>query len=107
MSVFSTLNVYGGKYEVVSTSKLDQDELATCAKVVVENHPLQDSPEVPRPTMCFYRAGGTTVFVPVSRDSTTLNIGDLVDPSSIELIQLAKEGSSTIVRADGMPLKQL
>lgn len=105
MSVFSSSIVkeYGGTpWEVTDTEKLEQAEIDAIQDITVITKE-QDWGE--STSMCFLMKSGRTRFIPLSRDSD-LEEGDTVDPESVVLLTLSREGDDDIVRADGSILEK-
>lgn len=94
MSIFTALNTYGGNWNVTGTPEtLSEKEISGIDTVVVKDSKFGAS-------MCFMLKGGREKFIPLSRDSE-LEVGEVVDPSSVSIVRLEKAGESPIYRADG------
>lgn len=50
---------------------------------------------------CFFMKDGTTIYTPMSTDSTHNSIGDLLDLTTLEVVVLEKEGETDIERIRG------
>ena len=92
-SFLSSLQEYGGAYQVAKQAKLSNEDLASLSKITVVNSDFGES-------MCFHTLAGTMKFVPLDKDSK-LTAGQTVDPQSVTIKQLEKPGFSSILRADG------
>ena len=105
MSVFSSSIVkeYGGTpWEVTDTEKLEQEEIDAIQDITVVTKEQEWGEST---SMCFLMKTGRVRFIPLSRDSE-LEEGDQVDPTSVVLLTLSREGDDDIVRADGAILEE-
>lgn len=97
-----TKREYGGGWEVVDTDSLDPTGIKSIE--VTEKDFLQDDGSTrTRVSMCFTMSNGRTRYTPLSRDSD-LEVGDKVDPETVEVITLEKDGEE-IYRVDGQKMK--
>lgn len=110
MSVFSSsiIKTYNmGSWEVTETEKLDAKEIKGIERIEVVTKEQEWGEST---SMCFFMKAAKdskkkeVKYIPLSRDSDLEN-GDLVDPKSVILLTLSKEGEDDIVRADGDILK--
>ena len=93
MSFLDSLRTYAGSWNVTSKEKLATNEVKAIASAEVVNSEYGLS-------ICFTMKAGGKKYVPVSRDSS-LEAGDNVDPKSIEILTLERDGDNPIYRADG------
>lgn len=103
MSVFSSniVKEYGGQpWEVTDTENLEQEEIDAIESITVVTKEQEWGEST---SMCFLMKTGRTRFIPLSRDSE-LEDGDKVDPTSVVLLTLSREGDDDIVRSDGSVL---
>ena len=97
MGFLDSLRTYAGAWEVTNTEKLSAAELKTVEKIEVVERDNDWGTSV---SMCFFMKGGGRKYVPLSRDSQ-LSEGDIVDPKSVEILTLERDGDDPIYRADG------
>lgn len=97
MGFLDSLRTYAGAWEVTNTEKLSAAELKTVDKIEVVSKDNEWGTSV---SMCFFMKGGGRKYVPLSRDSQ-LEEGDIVDPKSVEILTLERDGDDPIYRADG------
>lgn len=90
MNIFSSLQVYAGKWNLKSARKFDVEEVNAVAKAEVVASQYGNS-------VCFFLKSGGQTYIPLSNDST-LTVGDSVDLTKAELLTLSKEGESDINR---------
>lgn len=90
MNIFSSLQVYAGKWSVKSERAFSPEEIAAVNKAEVVSSQYGNS-------VCFFMAGGGQTFIPLSNDSS-LAVGDPVDLKSAKLLTLEKTGESDILR---------
>ncbi len=93
MSFLDNLRTYAGKWAVTATEKLTDSSKSQINRATVVDSEYGLS-------VCFFMKGGGQKYIPVSRDSS-LDSGDEIDLDSIEILTLAKDGESDILRADG------
>lgn len=97
MSFLSTLQEFGGSWEETSREKLSKEELKEIKNIeVVERH-SKDGEAFN--CMVFFLKNGRTKSAYLSKKSD-LDVGDAVDPKSVEFITLERDGEVT-VKADG------
>ena len=90
MNIFSTLNIYAGKYAVKETRKFTEDECnAVDHAVVVESQYGLSA--------CFYMKSGGQTYIPMSTDATA-GLGEELDLAKAELVTLGRPGSEDLVR---------
>lgn len=97
MGFLDSLRTYAGSWFETSREKLSASELKTVDHIEVVERENDWGTSV---SMCFVMKGGGRKFVPLSRDSN-LDPGDTVDPKSVEIITLERDGEDPIFRADG------
>lgn len=97
MGFLDSLRTYAGSWLETSREKLSASELKTVDHIEVVERDNDWGTSV---SMCFIMKGGGKKFVPLSRDSD-LTEGDTVDPKSVEIITLERDGEDPIFRADG------
>lgn len=94
---------YGGGWEETGREPLDCS--AAKSIEVTERDFTQDDGSIrTRVSMCFTMPNDRQRFIPLSRDSE-LEVGDKVDPKSVEVITLERDGEE-IHRVDGSILKK-
>lgn len=92
MNIFSSLRKYASKWEVVSKRPFTSEEQAAVVKATVVPSQYGNS-------VCFMMVGGGQTFIPLSQDSN-LTVGEAVDLSKANLLQLSKDGEEDIFRVD-------
>lgn len=92
MNIFSSLQVYAGKWAIKARRVFNQEELAAVEKAEVVTSQYGNS-------VCFFMKNGGQSYIPLSQDST-LTVGDAVDLSKAELLTLEKSGESDIYRVN-------
>lgn len=90
MNIFSSLQVYAGKWSVKSTRAFDADEINAVKSAVVVPSKYGNS------VMFTMIAGGQT-YIPLAND-TTVAVGEVIDLTKAQLLTLSKDGESDIVR---------
>lgn len=90
MNIFSSLQVYAGKWSVKSTRAFDADEINAVKSAVVVPSKYGNS------VMFTMVAGGQT-YIPLAND-TTVAVGEAIDLTKAQLLTLSKDGESDIVR---------
>ena len=106
MSTFSlsSLTTYAGKWNDVDRDLLKY--LDTSGVKNIENAVVTETEQdwgISR-AICLMMVGGGRKYLSLSRDSE-LAEGDKVDPNSIEIITLERDGDEPIYRADGQVVK--
>lgn len=93
MSIFSSLKSYAvGNWEVSKEERLSAKEIASILEGTVVDSKYGLSAKL-------LLAAGGCKYIPLSRDSS-LAEGDDIEPKSVVLITLSKEGENDIVRLD-------
>lgn len=93
MGFLDSLRTYAGSWSVTEKSKLAAGEikLVDSVEVISSDYGL---------SMCFMMKAGGRKYVPLSKDCE-LSEGDIVDPKSIEILTLERDGDEPIYRAEG------
>lgn len=97
MGFLDSLRTYAGSWNEVSREKLSTSEVKSISNIEIVEKEQEWGTSV---SMCFHMLGGGRKYVPLSRDSS-LEVGDSVNPKSVEIITLEKDGEDPIYRADG------
>ena len=92
MNIFAGLQVYAGKWNVVSSREFDDEEKAAVKRAEVVASEYGNS-------VCFFMHTGGQTYIPLSNQST-LGIGDEVDLNKAKLLTLHRDGSDDITRID-------
>ena len=92
MNIFSTLQVYGGSWEVKNSRSFDQEEIAAVKQATVVASEYGKS-------VCFIMKSGGQTYIPLSTQSN-LEIGDSVDLNSAKVLTLHRDGSGDINRVE-------
>lgn len=92
MNIFSSLQVYAGKWSVKSSRDFESSEISLVDKAVVTPSKFGNS------VLFFMKSGGQT-YIPMSSNST-LGVGELVDLTKAKLVTLEKDGESDIIRVE-------
>jgi hypothetical protein len=93
MNFFSSKKVYGGKWSVSSVEKFTKEECDMVSKVQVVDSQYGNS-------ACFFMKNGTTMYTPMSNDSTA-RVGDVLRMEDLEIVTLEKVGEQDIQRIRG------
>lgn len=104
MGFLSNLTTYGAKWNVVDTTKLselDEDGFNEIKRAEVVESEQEWGTSV---SICLIMSDGRK-YIPLSSESD-LEVGDKVDPESIEIITLERDGDDAIYRADGEVLEE-
>lgn len=97
MGFLDSLKTYAGAWEETGREKLSANEIKSIDKIEVVEKDNEWGTSV---SMCFFMKGGGRKYVPLSRDCD-LEDGDGVDPKSVEIITLERDGEEPIYRAVG------
>ena len=92
MNIFSSLQVYAGKWTLKSSRDFTAEEKDTVQSATVVPSKYGNS-------VCFMMVNGGQTFIPLSSTSS-LGVGDSVDLSSAKLITLGKQGEADIYRVE-------
>ena len=90
MSIFDSLRVYAGKWEVKSSREFTEEEIKAVVQAVVVPSQYGNSVQ-------FTMIGGGLTFIPLDQNST-LGIGEIVDLTKARLVTLCKSGENDIYR---------
>lgn len=90
MNIFSSLRVYAGKWNVVSSRSFEADEIASVKEAFVVPSQYGNS-------VCFHMINGGQTYIPLSQDCP-LGVGEQVDLTKARLLTLAKQGEADILR---------
>ena len=97
MGFLDSLRTYAGAWEETGREKLSTSEVKSIDRVEVVE---KDNDWGTSISMCFFMKSGGKKYVPLSRNCD-LQDGDTVDPKSIEIITLERDGEDPIYRAEG------
>lgn len=97
MGFLDSLTTYAGGWSETDREKLSASELKTVDHIEVVERENDWGTSV---SMCFFMKAGGRKYVPLSRDSD-LEAGDVVNPESVEIITLERDGDDPIYRAVG------
>ena len=97
MGFLDSLRTYAGAWEETGREKLSTSEVKSIDKIEVVE---KDNDWGTSVSMCFFMKSGGRKYVPLSRDCD-LQDGDTVDPKSVEIITLERDGEDPIYRAEG------
>ena len=92
MNIFSSLRVYAGKWNVVSSKDFSQEEIDMVDHAQVVDSQYGNS-------VCFFMRSGGQTFIPLSTNSS-LGVGDSVDLTKAKLLQLHRDGDADIYRVE-------
>ena len=92
MNIFAGLQVYAGKWNVISSRSFNDEEKAMINRAEVVASEYGNS-------VCFFMKSGGQTYIPLSNQST-LGIGDEVDLNAAKLLTLHRDGSADITRID-------
>lgn len=90
MNIFTSLQVYAGKWNVKSTRAFDAEEINSVKSAVVVPSQYGNS------VMFTMVAGGQT-YIPLSND-TTVAVGESINLAKAQLVTLSKDGEPDIIR---------
>lgn len=90
MNIFSSLQVYAGKWMLKSSRAFSQEEQNAVSSATVVASQYGNS-------VCFMMKSGGQTFIPLDQ-SSSLGVGENVDLSKAELITLGKQGENDIFR---------
>lgn len=95
---------YGGSWVETSREKLDDVKDIASAEVTERDFVQDDGTTKTVASICFHMKNGRDRFKQLDRNSD-LEVGDKVDPKSIEVITLERDDDE-IYRVDGKKLKK-
>ena len=90
MSIFNSLRVYAGKWEVKSTRDFTEEEIKAVVHAVVVPSQYGNSVQ-------FTLTGGALTYIPLDQNSA-LGAGETVDLTKAKLVTLGKAGENDIYR---------
>lgn len=90
MNIFSSLQVYAGKWMVKAVRAFSQEEQDAVESATVVSSQYGNS-------VCFMMKSGGQTFIPLDQ-SSSLGVGEKVDLSKAELVTLEKSGEADIHR---------
>lgn len=90
MSIFESIKVYPGKWNVQEEREFTTDEINAVEKATVVASQYGNS-------VCFMMVGGGITFIPLDLNSN-LGVGEVVDLHKAKLLTLSKEGEKDIYR---------
>lgn len=90
MNIFSSLQVYAGKWEVKSERNFSQEEINAVSNAVVVASTYGSSVQ-------FTMKNGGLTYVPLAQDAS-LGIGEIVDLTKAKVLTLSKSGEVDIFR---------
>lgn len=91
-NVFSGLDIYGAKWNVVESRNFTQEEIASVSNAVIVASEFGNS-------VCFHMVSGGNTYIPLS-NTTQGSVGDTVDMASVKLLKLQREGDKDIMRVE-------
>ena len=97
MGFLDSLTTYAGAWKETGREKLSASDIKSIDKIEVVE---KDNDWGTSVSMCFFMKSGGKKFVPLSRDCD-LEEGDGVNPKSVEIITLERDGDDPIYRAVG------
>lgn len=90
MSIFESIKVYPGKWNVQEEREFTTDEINAVEKAMVVSSQYGNS-------VCFMMVGGGMTFIPLDLNSN-LGVGEVVDLHKAKLLTLSKDGEKDIYR---------
>lgn len=90
MNIFSSLQVYGGNWQVASSRSFDPEEINAVSKAQVVSSEYGNS-------VCFFMKSGGQTYIPLSRDAS-VSVGDTVDLTKAQVLTLHRDGNDDITR---------
>ena len=90
MTIFNSLRVYAGKWEVKSTRDFTEEEIKAVVHAVVIPSQYGNSVQ-------FTLTGGGLTYIPLDQNSA-LGAGETVDLTKAKLVTLGKAGENDIYR---------
>lgn len=100
MGFLDSRRTYAGNWAVTAREKLDKDDVKAISRIEVVEKEQDWGTSI---SMCFFMKAGGKKFVSLSRDSE-LEVGDSVDPKSVEVLTLERDGEEPIFKVDGEAL---
>ena len=90
MSIFESIKVYPGKWNVTEEREFTTDEINAVENATVVTSQYGNS-------VCFMMVGGGMTFIPLDQNSN-LGVGEVVDLHKAKLLTLSKDGEKDIYR---------
>ena len=90
MSIFESIKVYPGKWNVKEERPFSEEEINAIEKATVVASQYGNS-------VCFMMIGGGMTFIPLDLNSN-LGVGEVVDLQKAKLLTLSKDGEKDIYR---------
>ena len=90
MSIFESIKVYSGKWNVIEERPFSEEEINAVEKATVAASQYGNS-------VCFMMVGGGMTFIPLDLNSN-LGVGEVVDLHKAKLLTLSKGGEKDIYR---------
>lgn len=91
-SIFSSLKVYAGKWNLKSSRAFSPEEVAAVSSAIVVASQYGNS-------VCFTMVSGGVTFVPLSSNSAKA-VGESIDLKTAKLLTLEKSGEPDIFRVE-------
>lgn len=95
-SIFSSLPIYGDKWQVKSERMFSQAEKNEVTSAEVTEYQGEDYTTL---SVCFHMKAGGCAYIPVSSNVETA-VGEIVDVNKCKLVTLGRNGSSDITRVE-------
>lgn len=104
MSILSSsaIRSYAGGWSEVERESLSNEEVRNIKNIEVTSRENEWGTSI---SFCFTMVNGVKKFIPMHRDCS-LEEGDTVDPSSVEIITLERDGDAPCYKATGEKLKR-
>ena len=97
MGFLDSLTTYASAWKETGREKLSANDIKSIDKIEVVE---KDNDWGTSVSMCFFMKSGGKKYVPLSRECD-LEDGDTVNPKSVEIITLERDGDDPIYRAVG------
>lgn len=91
-SIFNSLRVYAGKWNLKSSRAFSPEEVAAVSSAIVVASQYGNS-------VCFTMVSGGVTFVPLSNNSAKA-VGESIDLKTAKLLTLEKSGEPDIFRVE-------
>lgn len=92
MSIFDSLRIYAGKWNVANSRSFTNEEMAAVESATVVASEYGNS-------VCFVMKAGGMSFIPLSNNSTK-GVGESVDLKEAKVLTLTKQGEADITRIE-------
>lgn len=92
-SIFDSLRKYAGNWEVSNRQSFSANEIKAVRRTEVVPSEFGLS-------VCFFFKAGGRAYLPISRDSVEVEIGQSVDLTKCECITLSREGDDDIKKIE-------